>query len=566
MKKFSFAACILITLFYCTERIVYSDAYKRPDLKVTIWDALGYYMYLPSVIIYNDYKKLTWFPAIDSEYHVSGGELYQALQLDDGSGYYYKYLGGVSILQLPFFLAAHIYAKNFSHYKADGFSPPYQYAIAFGNVIYFIIALFFLRKFLLLFFTDEVTTATLLLTTLATNLIQYVAIDSGMSHGYIFPLYVLILWASYKWHQKPNVFWAAVIGYCIGIATISRPTEAIMLFIPLLWNTHNKEASQQKWQLVKKYRSHLFIVLAFGFLGILPQLLYWKSATGNFIYDVGSKWTFLNPFFRVLFGWEKGWFIYTPVTIFFIVGLFFIKKYPFKNSVIWFCALNIYIIISWFDWRYGGSYSTRALSQSYPVFALSLAGFIQFLSSKKWKIIFYALGIYLIALNIFQVWQYNENILHYNDMNQKYYAAIYWKAHPTPLDMSLLDTDDFLKNESAYKTTVLLNKDTFSALTLHGSYPLADTTLFLKERDWLKVTIRLKIFKGIYGASIKTSLEQQTHSFRLANAISREGENNMYEFYLKSRRNGYQHLIISIEAQYLSGKPEFIAIERLEKR
>lgn len=564
-NKISLFAFVLICLVYTTERIIHADITNKP-IKVTTWDALGYYIYLPSFIIYHDYKELKWFPSIDSQYQVSGGALYQAQKLDKEQTYYFKYLGGVSILQLPFFWAAHLYTKNFSHYNADGFSPPYQYAIAFGNLIYFFLSLFFLRKFLLLFFSEEATTVTLLLSTLATNLIQYIAIDGGMSHGYIFPLYVLILWATYKWHKRPTFFWAAAIGYCIGLATISRPTEAIMLFIPLLWNTQNKEASKQKWLLVKKHWQHVILTFLFGFFGILPQLLYWKAATGHFIFDVGSKWTFLNPFFRVLFGWEKGWFIYTPITIFFIIGLFFIKKYPFKNAVIGFCILNIYIIISWFDWRYGGSYSTRALSQSYPVFALSLAAFVQFISSKKWKAIFYVLGIYLIALNIFQVWQYNENILHYNDMNRKYYSAIYWNAHPTPLDMSLLDTDEFLYDEADYKTESILHYKEKKLLSITGSYTLVDTILKLKKDDYLKTSLHLKTTNGIYGAFIKTSLNGSMHSFRLANAISDEEKVNTYEFFTQAHANGEQHFTITIEANDLSGTLESIEIKKLERR
>jgi len=63
---------------------------------------------------------------------------------------------------------------------------------------------------------------------------------------------------------------------------------------------------------------------------------------------------FLNPWFRVLFGPEKGWFLYTPISIMMLAGLFLIKKYPFQKSVITFCLLNIWIIIAWSDWRYWG--------------------------------------------------------------------------------------------------------------------------------------------------------------------------------------------------------------------
>ena len=158
-----------------------------------------------------------------------------------------------------------------------------------------------------------------------------------------------------------------------------------MLFIPLLWNTHTKQANKTKWNQVKLNYNHIVYVLMFGFIGVLPQLIYWKYTSGSFIYDVGSKWTFLNPFFRVLFGWENGWFIYTPITILFVVGLFFIKKFPFKNSILVFCLLNIWIIISWFDWKYGATYSTRALVQSYPVFAFPFTAIIERILQKKWR-------------------------------------------------------------------------------------------------------------------------------------------------------------------------------------
>jgi hypothetical protein len=405
----SLIACILIAIVLFTYRLSYSEVGGDRSLKVTTWDAFGYYMYLPSSLIYHDMTELKWLDSIDKKYNLTGGQLYQANKHDNGK-YVYKYLGGVALIQLPFFLIGHVIALN-SDYPADGFSPPYQYAISFGAIIYCILALFLLRRILLRYYTDATAALTLLLLALATNLIQYVSIDSAMSHAFIFPLYVLILYTTIKWHEQPRIILALAIGYIIGLATISRPTEAVMLFIPLLWNTQNKEASQTKWKLVKEHRSHIAAVVFGGLLGILPQLIYWKIATGSFIYDVGSKWSFLNPFFRVLFGPEKGWFIYTPVTIFFIIGMFFIRPFPFRNSVIWFCLLNIYIIISWFDWRYGASYSTRALVQSYPVFALPFAAFIQRVNTTKWRYLFYALSICLIALNLYQISLYNRGLI-----------------------------------------------------------------------------------------------------------------------------------------------------------
>lgn len=117
---------------------------------------------------------------------------------------------------------------------------------------------------MLRFFDDLAVAISLFLMVMATNLIQYVSIKGGMSHAYIFLLYVLVIHATIKWHEKPSAFWAAVTALIIGLATICRPTEAIMLFIPLLWNTHNKEASKLKWELVKRHKKHIGIAFFFG--------------------------------------------------------------------------------------------------------------------------------------------------------------------------------------------------------------------------------------------------------------------------------------------------------------
>lgn len=567
-KRYSSISCLFICIIYISVRLIYSDAEKRANMKVTTWDALGYYMYLPATIIYHDIKKLEWFPAIDSQYHLSGGELYQALKHENGN-YYFKYLGGVSILQLPFFTIAHIYTENSSHYQADGFSPPYQYAIAFGSLLYFIVALFLLRAFLRIYFSDKITASALLLLTLATNLIQYVSIDGGMSHGYIFPLYVFILWASYKWHKKTSLFWAGCMGYVIGLATISRPTEAVMLFIPLLWNTHTQAAARQKWETVKAHKSHIAFAIFFGFIGIFPQLIYWKTVTGSWVCDVGSKWTFLNPFFRVLFGWEKGWFIYTPVTLFFVTGLFFVKKYPFKNSVIWFCMLNIYIIISWFDWRYGASYSTRALSQSYAVFSLPLAAFLSSVKKRAYRILAFVLGAYLIAVNLFQVYQYNEEILHYNDMNRKYYAHIYLNARPTPLDMSLLDTDEFLDDEQKHTAIISVQKTTLPLnLSAYETQSIIDTILTLEKNDWIKVDATFFVEQGLWNSKLVAEMDGEKRFFRMDNALSKEGQINRYTFYERIDSNADAATFkLSIQAgSYFKGSAQKVTIIVLRQK
>jgi hypothetical protein len=573
---FSLIACAVICIVLVQYRVSNSGIVTGRPLKITEWDAFGYYMYLPAIVIYHDYKELKWIPEIDRKYGLTGGGGYPAEKTGSGN-YAFKYLGGVAIMEIPFFLAGHLVAK-YTGYPPDGFSQPYQYALAFGVLLYCMLAILLLRKILLCYYSDLTTAVTLLLVCLASNFIVYAAVDSGQSHAYIFVLYALVLITTLKWHRQPNLALAALTGYTIGLATMSRPTEAIMLFIPLMWNTHTKTAAAEKWRMVRQHRSHIAAAVFFGLLGILPQLIYWKLATGSFIYDVGSKWEFLNPHFRVLFGWEKGWFIYTPVTVFFIVGFFFMKQFQFRKSVLWFCLLNIYIIIAWHDWRYGGSYSTRALVQSYPVFALPLGAFVEKMRWGKWRFFFYPLFVYLLLVNLFQVTQYCKTILHYDQMNRLYYGRIYLNPNPSPTDMSLLDNDEVLNDEAAYKKTRILKTGT----PVHVNFPASSSAILFEaalpnskpgatKSRWLKIESRIKapdcLWQSFLNADLQSGDSIKHARVRLFSPISRNAETNSYVFYVTIP--GYfehGHLKVYLGSAFnFEGVVEGIEITELER-
>lgn len=549
-RSYSLWSCFAILATALIIRCCYFTNNGKNGYNATTWDALGYYMYLPGYLIYDDVTELKWFPQIDSTYHVSGGTFYQATSLDEG-GYAFKYLGGIAIMELPFFYIGHGIAA-ISGAPQDGFSWPYQYAIVFGAIFWFFIGCLILRKVLLRYYSETVTALTLLLICLASNVLQYVSVDGAMSHVYIFPLYALMLWLTIRWHENPHWKTALFIGMTAGLATICRPTELIILFIPLLWSLESSGKLRTKWALVRQNRSHVLIALGGGLLGMLPQLLYWKQATGHFLYDPGSKWFFLNPWFRVLFGFEKGWFVYTPIAILMVAGLFLLKGKPFRRSVIVFCLLNLWIIMAWSDWQYGASYSTRALTQSYPVFALALAAFVErtFVFWKRWLLL--GIGAYLICVNLFQLWQYNAQILHYSDMNRAYYNAVYLDRNPTPLDYSLLDTDEIIRDESQYRQ--IANTAAFFKNTgAKTGTPLMLSALSVSDNEhWLKTHLELVTATGIVtGQLIITCFDDgksvREKHFRLGVPQAKDGIRMKYENFV-SLPEGTDSLTIRIDS------------------
>lgn len=540
-------------------RIRYTDKAQHLPLKITTWDALGYYMYLPAWYIYHDEKELKWFPAIDQQYGLSGGEFYQATQQKNGH-YVFKYLGGVSWLQLPFFALAHGYALH-SSYPADGFSLPYQLAVAIACLTYIIFSLFLLRRILLRYFDDTTTAITLLLLTLASNFVQYVSVDSAQSHGFIFPLYVLVLWTTIRWYEKPQAVFAWLTGIIIGLACICRPTEGVMLLIPLCWQSHMNQSFREKILFLKANRLHILYAMAGLFIGVLPQLLYWKRVTGSWVFDVGSKWDFLSPHFRVLIGWEKGWLIYTPVSILFLAGLFLMRNTTFGKAIRVFCLINIYIIISWHIWRYGASYSCRALVQSYPVFAFPLAAIVHYARHKVWRLLFYVLCLLLLGLNAFQIKQYNDNILHYDEMNFRYYRAIFLKAHPDALDMSLLDTEDFVCDEHLFKQQQIALEKSDCLMSCgdtlwSGIVQAAEKT----HEQYLRVELDCHNAINTWQAFIQCTVRQGEtllqKQFRLFNAVADKSAEKHYAFYIRLPERS---LPLSVDLR-LKGNEAFSAI------
>ncbi|MEO6130237.1 MAG: hypothetical protein ABIQ02_00210 [Saprospiraceae bacterium] len=540
MNKFSKITLFFLIVFLASTRLNYFKWESPNNTQVLTWDAFGYYVCMPGFFIYHDIKKFEWIPQIIEKYQPTG-TLYQLKELPNGNKVM-KYLIGVSILYSPFFLMGHFIAGALS-YPQDGFSTPYQAAVCLAALFYAFLGLFVLRKILLRFFSDLTTTVTLLLIALATNYIQYVSVDSAMAHGFIFSLYSILLLVTISWHDKPSFFKAFTIGLFIGLGAISRPTEIIMLFIPLLYSTQDKTAMKAKWKLVAVHRFHIIALVAGALLAAFPQLLYWKIITGYWIHEVGSKWVFFHPNWQVLFGWEKGWFIYTPVAILMVLGFFNFRKNPFYYSVLVFFLVNIWIVIAWFDWRYGASYSARAFVQSYAVMALPMAAIINKRIKGKFRYLLVGLFAFLIYLNLFQIWQYNKGILHYNEMNRLYYSAIFLNCNPTPLQMSLLDTKEYPKDERKLNmvreirldSQYVINASKISNITLYKSELNKLLSLNSNTENWFRIQISVLSAWGAFDTFLTTRVVSENQSketrCRMQNGIYERMKWNSIEYY-----------------------------------
>lgn len=411
-------------------------------------------MYLPALFIYQDLDGLSFFPDIIENY-LNTTSYYQALPVENGN-MLIKYPIGLSIFYLPFFLLGHLFAFLLG-FPMDGYSAPYQVAIGFSSVVYSILALKILRKHLLTWFSDKAVGFSLILLALGTNYLQYVSIDGAMPHAYLFFLYSLILHFTIKWHEAYRPSHAILLGVLIGWAVVSRPTDLLVILIPLLWGMERmNELSEQVQRFLKKWK-HLVLAILGGMSIIALQLLYWKGIGGQWInnqYEEHFQWLSPNTW-KILFSWEKGWLVYTPLVGLILLG--FIPLYKHQKQLFFplfvFFLINLYVLSAWSSWKYAGSYSCRAYVQSYAVLIFPLAAMFEWiLIQRKRAIILGVIIPMLIGLNLFQIWQYNQGIILAEGNSRGYYFQIFGKTSFDTKDLLYLHVPKVPSSKAKLKT------------------------------------------------------------------------------------------------------------------
>lgn len=401
-------------------------------------DRCGYYLYLPAVVIYKDLKTLSFYPALDSTYQYTLGVQYSLY--DIGGNKLDKYPAGVALFEFPFFCIAHAYARFSQVYQADGFSIPYQIAGIASNIFWVLLGLLILGNFLKRYFSDNTVTVTLLCIAFGTNLYVYTNFDIGMSHPYSFFLFSAVLNLTdllYTNQGKPGASKSnyILLGITFGLICIVRPVNIIAGIIPAFWNVSGWPSFVKK---IKALRySYLNMLMAFfAFIAVIfIQLAYWKYITGHWVYYSYEKegFNFGHPYiFKGLFSYRKGWFIYTPMALVCLVGLSILwkKNKKWAPALALFFAVFIYVVFSWSQWWYGGSFGCRPLIESLAFLSLPLAATIEFFNQNKptyKKTIFYIGISAILALNIFQTYQYSMGLIHWSRMTPAYYWRVFGK-------------------------------------------------------------------------------------------------------------------------------------------
>ncbi len=395
-------------------------------------DGSGYFAYLPQTFIYKT-NNFEFINDLKSKYPES--KIHQGLSNDVNGKRTNKYFVGTPICIAPFYLAAHqievLYEGN-----TDGYSIHYELSVLLAGIAFWFLGMWSIIQLFRKFSLSNITIVFGLLgLTFATNIYYYTVYHPDYSHVYAFGIIAFLLLLFKNYADKKESKHLIYIGLLLGLLTIIRPTDILIIFLlPFFF----KSIKKFKDQLICIYKNQklafiLGVILFLGMIGI--QFLNIHQQTGQWRFNeyLASAEGFdnwLSPKISdLLFSFKKGFFIYTPFFILLIPGfieLYRWNKYFFVGTLAFF-LIFIYIMSSWWCWWYGGSLGMRPMIDIYAIIILPVA--LLFEKAKTYfKTVLFLFLFAMIDVNTTYTQQLLNGILHYSEMNKESFMHIFMQT------------------------------------------------------------------------------------------------------------------------------------------
>jgi len=338
---------------------------RHETVPVISSDPEGYYVYLPAMFVY------------DGVHHIPEPGFCGSMRNEKGE-YYTKFTYGIALFYSPFFLVAHLYAHIF-HVTPYGYSKPYQNALVLCGVFWAFVGLYLFKTLLLRYFSRLTMWITLLCIMLGTNFFNYATLEMGMSHVYSFALFAAVILVTDQYYKAPSLRKAMLIGLLMGWIVLVRPTNIALVIFLFLYKVVNAGDLKERWKFIKAHIAHLLAALPFFIVLMIPQMIYWKEMTGQWI-----KYSYNDERFiywshpkiaSVLFDVENGLFLYSPVLLFLFWALFRKRKDQRTNfwgvSIVF--VIITYLFASWDIWWFGGAFGHRCYVEYFTALGFPLA-------------------------------------------------------------------------------------------------------------------------------------------------------------------------------------------------
>jgi hypothetical protein len=413
---------VLILAAFAGYSAIYAGGLARTPVRS---DGFGYFIYLPAVVVHGD-------PSLERvAADCCGGRLRHGIRRWPGTGRFTnQYPIGVAVLTAPVYAAVHALSL-WSGLPADGFSPFYQHGAGLSAIVALGVGLVLLRRVLRRTFSPAIVAVTLVLITLATNLVHYATWDPLYSHVYSFALICGLLYVVPAWYQAPTAGRSLLLGAIAGLIVLVRhPNALFLLLIPLYAIASAGDLMPRARLVVSRWKPVLIAVCGMLVM-VLPQLALYRAQTGRWLVSAyGNQWfDFAHPeIVDILFSVSKGLFFWSPILLLAVPG-FFLMRGPlraWRAAIVVVLVLHTYLLASWWDWQLGSSYGHRGFTDTLGLLALPLAASLEWVARRpRVALPVAAFACAAIALSIAQMIQIWAGVMPMDDVSWSQYRRLF---------------------------------------------------------------------------------------------------------------------------------------------
>jgi hypothetical protein len=355
-------------------------------------DGVGYYAFARALLIEHrlDFTK-DWKAAntsfqmarLDAEGNVKPTEYTSTGHLDN------HFAIGPAILWSPFLVVTHagVLLYNFlgGGIPADGFSKPYQVAMAAGTAVYGFLALVISFVMARKYVAERWAFLATLGIWFASSLPVYMYFNPSWSHAHSAFTVAVFLWYWVRTRTARTMAQWLILGLIGGLMMDVYYMNAVLLLLPLL------DSLAGYWQgltgVVKNPVLRLFVMNVLFALALVaafaPTLVTKKIIYGSYFnFGYSEAWFWRSPaLFKTMFSADHGLFSWTPILMLAVVGLFMLRRHDraLATRLLIVFGVYLYAIGCYQDWDGLSSFGNRFFVSLTPIFVLGLAALFDWL-------------------------------------------------------------------------------------------------------------------------------------------------------------------------------------------
>lgn len=304
---------------------------------------------------------------------------------------------GTGILIAPSLFISKILNNNFDYYnnyfiEYNGHTFFDGLLLLINAIVFFALSIVIIYKTQkLLNFSKRVAYISISAIIISSYMLWYVVMNSTFTHIYEIFFISALIYLLLSFEKTKIKKYLILLGIVMGFLFLIRPVFALVIIPTLVYLINFKDLKQS-------LRDILVIgIAAFPFLII--YLIYNYVSYGSLLvsgYEITRGETFGFSTFKglnILFSPTKGWFTYSPIMIFSIIG--YVIKFKTNKKFVSYALFSIFSLVFvygfWPNWWGGGGYGSRFLLYTVPFCIIGLCYFLLGAKNIRYKNVLYVM-------------------------------------------------------------------------------------------------------------------------------------------------------------------------------